>query len=469
MTNGNPAGRLYQNLMRRMRYGGSVEKRTRRYLRAGAIGCAAAWGLSMGYLLVSPKSYTSGFVLVMPGTGAGSSLNLPTLGQATSTSSSPFASPDLSPTENYRKLLLSNRLSREAALAAGENPDAFPTLKVELADQTKLISVKVVARTPAQAAGRAEAVRVAFSRMLDALRKDEIETREVAQRTMLANYKTAVNEARQKLTDYEAQTGLVSIEQYSSIVASVEHLHDSLRDSDTKLANMRAAVAELGRQLGVTAEQANIAMMLRSDPFVQALLEQIAKQETEMAVLNGTHGPNAPRLVDVTAERANTVAKLNARAIELTGNKRYDVLKARDLSLHDERARLFERMVGQIADAEALAALRAKLAEQIETEHARVMTLAPAASHLDDLKRDVQVAEAVFSSALARTDTSKSDYFASYPMVQTLEAPSVPLKPSAPLPMLAIAGGFAASLLIIASLVLTWLRTALLQKILKNG
>ena len=77
--------------------------------------------------------------------------------------------------------------------------------------------------------------------------------------------------------------------------------------------------------------------------------------------------------------------------------------------------------------------------------------------------------EAVFSSALARTDTSKADYFASYPMVQTLEGPTVPTKPSAPLATLAIAGGFAASLLIVASLVLTWLRTALLQRILKNA
>ena len=465
----NSAMSVHQAMMQRIRYGGPVERRTRRYVRIGAIGCAIVWGLSLGYLIVSPKTYTSGFVLVMPGTGEGSSLNLPTLGQATSTSSSPFASPDLSPTENYRRLLLSNRLLKAAAKTAGEAPEGFPTPKVELTDQTKLITIKVTARSPVQAALRAEAIRSSFQNMLDALRKDEIETRESAHRSQLAAYKTGVNDARQKLTDYEAETGLVSIEQYSSIVASVEHLRDAMRDADTKLANMRAGIAELSRQLGVTAEQANIAMTLRSDPFIQALLEQIAKQDTETAVLNSTHGPAAPRVVDLASERAAVVAKLTVRAIELTGNKRFEVLKSRDLSLHDERARLFERLVGQIADTEALNAMRAKLAEQIDTEHARVMTLAPQASHLDDLKRDVQVAEAVFSSALARTDTSKSDYFASYPMVQTLEAPELPARPSAPLPILAVAGGLAATILIIAALVLTWIRTALLQRILKNA
>ena len=456
-------------LMRRIRYGGSADHRAGRYIRAGVIGCTIAWSLSLGYLMVSPKTFTSGFVLVMPGSGEGSSLNLPTLGQATSTSSSPFASPDLSPTENYRRLLLSNRVLKAAAEAAGEAPEAFPTPKVELTDQTKLIGVKITGRSPTQAALRAEALRTAFQNMLDALRKDEIETKESAHRSQLAAYKAAVAEARMKLTDYEAATGLVSIEQYSSIVASVEHLHDALRDADTKLANMRAGVTELSRQIGVTAEQANIAMTLRSDPFFQALLEQLAKQDTEDAVLNSTHGPTAPRVVDLASERAAVMAKLTARAAALTGNRRFDVLKSRDLSLHDERARLFERLVGQIADTEALAAMRTKLAEQIDTEHARVMTLAPQASHLDDLKRDVQVAEAVFSSALARTDTSKSDYFASYPMVQTLEAPEVPQRPSAPLPILAVAGGLGATILIIAALVLTWIRTALLQRILKSA
>jgi uncharacterized protein involved in exopolysaccharide biosynthesis len=116
-----------------------------------------------------------------------------------------------------------------------------------------------------------------------------------------------------------------------------------------------------------------------------------------------------------------------------------------------------------------MAAMRTQLKSQLQVEQARVLSLSEPASRLDDLKRDVQVADAVFSSALARIDTSKSDFFASYPIVQTLEAPETPLRPSSPLPLLAIAGGFAASLFILAALVLTWLRTALLQRILKNA
>jgi uncharacterized protein involved in exopolysaccharide biosynthesis len=130
---------------------------------------------------------------------------------------------------------------------------------------------------------------------------------------------------------------------------------------------------------------------------------------------------------------------------------------------------LFERLVNQVADTNGLSAVQRELATQISAEQTRVLLLAPAASRLENLARDVQVAQAVFTSALARIDTNKSDYFASYPMVQTFELPLMPEKPSSPLPIFAVSGGVGATFLILAALVLSWLRIALLQKILRRS
>ena len=85
------ARRISRWLPSRVVRGGSLDGRARRYAIAGAVGCITVWGLSGAYLALSPKTFTSGFVLVLPGTGAGTTVNLPTLGQATSTSSSPLA------------------------------------------------------------------------------------------------------------------------------------------------------------------------------------------------------------------------------------------------------------------------------------------------------------------------------------------------------------------------------------------
>jgi uncharacterized protein involved in exopolysaccharide biosynthesis len=228
-------------------------------------------------------------------------------------------------------------------------------------------------------------------------------------------------------------------------------------------------VAELTRLLGTTPELATHAMVLRADPLFQALLETLAKQEAELATLAGIRGQANPRLQDAAAERASVLGKLAERGTELTGLKRAEVLKLRDVSLRDERARLFERLVSQVTEVTSLAAAQQQLAAQSIAEQARVIRLADEASRLENLRRDVQVAEAVFTSSLARIDTSKSDFFASYPMVQTLEAPLLPTRPSSPQPLLAFAGAVGATFLILATLVLSWLRLALFRKILKNA
>jgi uncharacterized protein involved in exopolysaccharide biosynthesis len=72
------------------------------------------------------------------------------------------------------------------------------------------------------------------------------------------------------------------------------------------------------------------------------------------------------------------------------------------------------------------------------------------------LRKDQIVAEAVLTSAMARLDTSKSDLYGSYPLVQVLAVPDLPSGPSHPLPKLAIAGGAAASLLASLAWVLAW-------------
>lgn len=460
---------VWQRIARRAGSGGRQGSRRRRYLLTAGIAAAAVWGLAGAYLALSPKSYTSAFVYVLPGTGAASQMNLDRIGSATSTAASPFSTPDMSPTENYRKMLLSHRLLTAAAGAAGEAPERFPTPKIELADQTKLITVSVPGRTPEQAQARAESLRQAFAALLDSLRRDEIAVRDRTYQEALGLYQARLQEARQRLIEHQARTGLVSLEQYGTVVTSVESLRERQRDAEQRLAQGRATAAQLAQALGTTPQLASLAMVLRADPQFQALLDTLAKQDAEIAALNGTRGNGNPRLMDAQAERGSVLGRLAARGTELTGLGKADVLKLRDLSLRDERARLFERLVSATAENEALDVLVHRLGAQTAAQQARVVQLADDASRLENLRRDVQVAEAVFSSALARIDTSKADFFASYPMVQLLETPQLPTRPSSPQPMLAVAGGLGATFLITAALVLAWLRLALLRRILKNA
>jgi uncharacterized protein involved in exopolysaccharide biosynthesis len=459
---------LPRRILDRVVRGGGAGGRSRRYVIAGIAGTALIWALALAYLVLTPKSYTSSFTFVLPGTGAGSSVNLDNLGQASSTTTSAFATPDVSPTENYRKIMLSHRVLWAAANLLDAPESSLPKPKIELAEQTKLIIVSMTARTPEAARQRAMAMQNGFLTTLDALRADELVTRDAASNSVIDGYRRALDEARQRLIAHQVKTGLVSIDQYNGIVTSVEHLREQMQDVEVRLAQARSGVEELTHILGVTPDAANLAMVLRADPLFQTGLDQMAKDDTEIAGLTGTRGDANAHLKDLRAERSSIEARLMSRSAELTGKRQTEILKSPDLSLRDERARLFERLVGQVADQGALEGMRAQLDTQIAETQQRVVALAQDASHLDDLKRDVQVADTVFSSGLARVGTGKADFFASYPLVQTLEEPGLPDRPSSPMKLLALAGAAGATIFLTLALVMTWLRTHLLQKLLKS-
>jgi uncharacterized protein involved in exopolysaccharide biosynthesis len=154
-----------------------------------------------------------------------------------------------------------------------------------------------------------------------------------------------------------------------------------------------------------------------------------------------------------------------ARARALTGLPEA-VLSQLDLSPIGQRAELLSRLVAAESERAALAAERAALSAQAEEARQRVEGLIDAAAELEALQRDYSVAEAVFASGMARADTARSDIYVSYPLVQTLEDPSLPGEPSSPGRVLSIAAGVAASVLLLFALVLGWIRGALIGRLL---
>ena len=104
-------------------------------------------------------------------------------------------------------------------------------------------------------------------------------------------------------------------------------------------------------------------------------------------------------------------------------------------------------------------------AQKVEGQKA-LDAFAPAAAEMKDLERDFSVAEAVFASAIARAQSSKLDVYASYPLVQVLENPSLPTKPSSPNLKLALMARIAATLMLLFSLAMGWIRIVLISRLL---
>ncbi|GMN14065.1 GumC family protein [Altererythrobacter sp. MTPC7] len=443
--------------------------RYRRYIAALAFPLAAIWGLALAVLAFAPDRYDSTMTLILPGSGVGGSINLESIGQASSSTNSAFASSTLSPTENYKRLLMSDRVTGKAARALGEEPAAFPQPSIKLVDQTNLIAVQMPGATPEQARARTEAVRTAFLDALDALRSDEFATREDADQARIAELDAKVAQAQQKLLAFQGRTGLVSLDQFASRISTLDTLKDRERMARVSARQSAAMSGRLAATLGVSTGTANRALRLQSDPVFTGLLERYADIATENAEQGATLGPAHARMEELQAEKSELLGELARRGNTLAGLNRATVMKFADLAVSGNRAALFETLMTRDSDGAGSKAALSEIRRQIGEQSAQKGTMVRHAAELTELTRELRVAEAVFSSALARLDTNKSDPYASYPLVQTLEVPSLPRAKASPQPLLVLGGAAGATFLLLTGFLLLWLRQPIIRKLLPNA
>ncbi|NNU16504.1 hypothetical protein HK107_09250 [Parvularcula sp. ZS-1/3] len=462
------ARRAGKSIVRKLISGFDREGRAFRYSSLGVIGTAVIFGLAIAYIVLTPKSYTSDMTLIMPGSGAGSSINLSEIGQASSMTSSPFSQASLSPTENYKRIITSRRVLHRAAAIVETSPESFPDPSIKLVDQTQLMMIKMSTRDPAVSQQYAEALLSAFLLELEELREGEMAIRQEVYQRHIAEFRQGLTETRGAILATQSAAGIVSLDQYKEIVATLEDSRNELERQKAALAEAGGRIETLSRLLGIDESLAVHAFTIFTDPEARELSRRLAEERTSVAAMSLRYGANHPELMKATRTAGSLSASLRARGRLLTGLGDEILAPLFEHAAVEERASLMKELVETAALRGAIAARISELTWQIDTAVLRVEELKPIAAKLDDLERDHLIAEAVFSSALARTDTSKTDVFQSYPLVQVLEAPLLPVGPSAPMPKIALAGAFAASLLWMFTLVLLWIRLPVLQAILKT-
>ena len=439
-----------------------------RYLGLLALGCAAIWAPILTYLDRAPLRYTSSMSLILPGSGASASVNLAQIGQASSYANSPFSGGSVSPTETYKRLLAAERIVAGAAGSLDMNLGEFGHPRVELVDQTGLIHISLTGNSPEDARARGMALLDNFFREIDTLRSDEISTRELGAGSAIAEYRASVMATRDEITRLQAETGLLSPDQYKTLVAETDTLAQRVRDLDAKLQESTRAVDALATSLGTTPRLAAAALRLHADTEFAALNEEMSLRATELAQARARYGAAHPTLQAAAAGHASARTEALGRAIRLTGLTAPEI-EALDMSHVGSRTGLLSELVTLASARAGLEAEYQSLAQQLAEADARRVALIEPAARLEDLQRDFSVAEAVFASAMARSQTGKADLYASYPLVQVLEDPSLPVDPSSPRRMLALAAGVAASLMFLLGLTLGWMRRPLIDRLIDSG
>jgi len=430
-------------------------------------GGAMIWAPITGYLKSAPLTYKSHTSLILPGSGASASMNLNGIGQASSYANSAFASNAVSPTETYKRLLNADRIIDAAAVSLNLERADLGRPRVNLVDQTSLIHFEITGNSPVEAQRRGEAILAAFSAELAALRADEQKTRQDSSIGAIQDYRDSVARTRAEIDQLQAETGLYSAGQYDALLAQNTRLAAMLRDQDVAVTELAAEVRVLEGSLGLSAETAAVTIKLFADEEYRGHLSQIADHAAVLSDRLADYGASHPLVDDSRRAKAQAEDAAAQRAWALTGLER-SALSRLDLAPDGQRATLLAKLVATNATFLGASVRLRALQAQYEAESAARARMARSAARLQDLQRDFSVAEAIFASAIARSETTKSDIYASYPLVQVLENPSLPDRPSSPNRKLAIAAGVAGTLMMLVGLFLAWSRMFIIGFVIRK-
>ena len=448
--------------------GGPSQGRFVRYGMVLLIGWIVIALLAAAFFFLTPKTYSSGFTLILPGAGSGASVNLDSLGQATSNTSSPFGSHSLSPTENYKKLLQSYRLRGNVATAVDQPMAEVSPPGIKLANQTKLMYVSVTAASPELAKNLADAWLASFEQELSALRREEQTLRDMAYRETLAGFEQSVREAQSKIIAFQSEYNLISVDQFRELVGQTETLRIELDRAQAELEVAESEVYRLSEILGISEEQAVDILTLLSDNAFQSILVSHSEATATRSELRDMFGPNHPDVLAANKQLSGLSAGMLDRGRLLIGFEAFAKMDRGYYASTNERSELIARLVEAVVNVAGLQKRRDTMRDQLTSTQTRVEALAAPATELDSLMRDHQVAETVFASALARIDTNRTDVFASYPLTQTVEAPALPQAPASPSKKFIALGTIAGMLFYAIGLALLWIRLPVIRALLKT-
>lgn len=433
-------------------------RRWRRYAVGVGLTWAAIWGLAAAYVLLTPQTWTSRWALILPGSGSQISVSLDSIGQSSSAPTPQFSGPSLSPKVIYKEIAQSEQVRQLAARLIDARLDEMPRPRIRLIEETSLLYLEARGRSPEQARRRAEALNSALGIQLDRLRRDELEKRAAAVRDNLKGYQEQVTAARARIIEAQRASGLMSVSQWNELSSSVVVARRRLTEVRAEVERLGREQALLTERLGVEPRLASLALRLAGDPAVARLAAEHAEAAARHAAELTRLGPGNPQLVIAAKRREATVTEIGIAAVAALG-ARVSTGEAEQLAgllNGSHRADLFKSVVAS----EAVLAGRRREEAAIETEidrlQAEVRDGSEAAARLEDLRKDQIVAEAVLTSAMARLDTSKSDIYGSYPLVQLLAAPDLPDVPTQPVVGMAVAGGLGASLIASLAWMLAW-------------
>ncbi len=440
------------------------------YVRGAMLSVTCIWVFVSAYLAFTPRTYISRWTLNLPGATSSVSVSLESIGQTNSTPSSPFSSAALSPKVVYKEIADGEKVRSAAAHALGISLTEFGRARVKLVDETALMLFEMAGRTPEEAKRRSDALIAAFNVELERLREDELNKRAAAVQHNLADYHNRSRLARENIVRAQVDAGLISANQFAEMVTGLTTLRRRILDLGSEVDKAADEQARLASQLGITPLEAGHALRLAGDPGLQKVMQEYVDAATLFATDDEKFGDRHPQRLATLNRRDAALSRLRGVITRIMPSEAGmpDVERLVTVVSNSARSELYAQLVRNDAVLEG----RRRELTSLNIERARieadVSRLSPVAARLEELKKEQLVADAVLGSAMARLDSSKSDIYGSYPIVQVVAPPDIAEAAAQPRPLYAALGGVSGSFFACLAWMLAWLQSYHRSKRRKN-
>jgi DNA-binding NarL/FixJ family response regulator/uncharacterized protein involved in exopolysaccharide biosynthesis len=434
------------------------------YLALWLVGNAFIWSVGLLYLRFTPPVYRSDWTIVLPGARSAADVDLPGIGRASAYTESPYSRDTSDPRENYKDLAETPEVLEVAAKQLRMPLSEFGKPRIEIVQNSTLMKLEMKGDTAQAAQQKAYALQTALNGRIEELRREESAQQDRNLEVALRVAEQRLHTAQQSLSNYQTHARINSNTQINDLSTNIEQLRRQRAETVAEVQQITAHLNQQSRTLGLSAQQAADAFVLQTDQLFRRHLADYSQASADLVNLQAQFMPSHPLVATQQAKKNAAQSALLERGQQLLGRslalatlKQFN-LSADSNSSDAHRANLFQELItlqGQVAGSKENAQA---LEQQITQLENRMVDLSKKGVQLASLQRDVQVAEAVFSSTLTRLSFGKSNISAAYPPISLFAKPQLPESPTAPQPKLVLLGMLLCSVFLSTGTLSLWYR-----------
>lgn len=434
------------------------------YLGLGLLANTLIWGAALAYLKLAPTVYESQWGLNVLGTGSDVDVTLPEGGRASTSPQGFRTQTSEDPRSDYVYLAQSPDILKEAAAQAGVKLKDFGKPDITTDEESSVIAFVQEGETPELAQAKARALYAVLDSRVKELRDLELKRREEEIGISADAARKQVEKAQDALAEYQAETGLSSDAQIEDLAVGVEQLRREYSLAIAEERGLDSRVQQLATDINESSAGAGDAYRLQGDPVYQAQFAEYGTVAAEYADLAAQLGAQHPLVVAKRAELEGLAASVVGRGSRLLGRQVDQATLSQiapiglDPRVEAARGDLFQAAVTSRADQSDTQSRSQELKNQIGQLETRLARLTQDQFKVDRLKQNLQVAEALFASSVAKLSLNDGDIYSIYPPIQLAAEPTLADKDKniSPSPTIAIGGALAGSFLATTGLLLLW-------------